>query len=406
MIHRKSVSLLMAALVAINATAITSFAIEDSNGMSSDTVNSVEKPDTPSNDNNANETTSDSKLTFDIDSDATPGTDISNSEDSKEGVEPPPGNSSGDINEPATGPDESQTEEPSEPIQGSGQDQDTPPSQGGDPDSSEKTPETPDEKDEGKNKNPSSSEDTDTPAPPADNTDKPSEPNPEQPEKPEGPSVSPDPDPAPIEPAPNPVPEPEPEAPEPVTPEEQPDTTITVEENKELPELLQPVEADENGDIQVEDQALVDFIFPSKIGDTELHCISETAFVGCPYFHSVTIPKEITEIGKDAFAECDGLEYIILAGRSNTDDMILGENWNGTAEIIFGLIEVSADTDHDTTEEKGPQEDTNSEADLTNDDNTESSSSATGDNSADENALPKPKEEVDLPPEPENTSTE
>lgn len=397
MFYRRTMSLLLAALVAANATVITSFAIEGDNGTSPGTTAGIETPNTTSNDTN-----SDSNSGLSVDPNAQTGTDIEDESTSEEEGSSVGANSSNDNGDSSANPDRSQTEEPAVPSQDAGRE----PEPGAD--SSESNPgDKEDEEDE--TKDPPSSGDADKPeTPPSENPDNSSENTPSQPETPEDPSETPSTDPEEPDSVPTPKPE-EPQEPEPTVPEPSVDSSPTVEENTELPELALPAEVDENGEMQVEELSPVDFIFPSKVGDTNLHCIRNEAFKGCPYFHSVTIPKEITEIGEDAFAKCTGLEYIILEGRSNIDDMTLGNNWNGSAKIIFGLVEVSANTDSDTVEDDNSQEVTNPETDPSNDDDEENTSADTENDSAADNALDEnisSKDEVDLPPEPENDSTD
>lgn len=159
----------------------------------------------------------------------------------------------------------------------------------------------------------------------------------------------------------------------------------------------------------------VDFNFPSKVGDTELHSISDEAFKGCQYFHSVSIPREITEIGKDAFADCEGLEYIILEGRTNTDDMTLGENWNGSAQIVYELVEVEKTVDvpvDNDTADKDPSENVDTSKGSTDlpDSSSENTDSNDEDNSSEknnsENSNTSTDEEVALPPEQEDPTAQ
>ena len=121
----------------------------------------------------------------------------------------------------------------------------------------------------------------------------------------------------------------------------------------ELP-LGNLVSADENGNITLPDGLTAfDFYFPVFINDTLITTIADGAFQGCPYFNSVTIPTSITEIGANAFADCPSLSYIILEDRVDTEDILLGANWCGTAQVIFGVIEEIKDKDgvYDITED-------------------------------------------------------
>ena len=210
----------------------------------------------------------------------------------------------------------------------------------------------------------------------------------------------------------------QPQEPEPPTVDvpDLPTTTVTTtEKNEDIPDRPTQVEADENGDVPVDEHTLVDFNFPSKVGDTELHSISDEAFKGCQYFHSVSIPREITEIGKDAFADCEGLEYIILEGRTNTDDMTLGENWNGSAQIVYELVEVEKTVDvpvDNDTADKDPSENVDTSKGSTDlpDSSSENTDSNDEDNSSEknnsENSNTSTDEEVALPPEQEDLTAQ
>lgn len=105
-------------------------------------------------------------------------------------------------------------------------------------------------------------------------------------------------------------------------------------------ELDNPIEADEDGTVAVFAGNPIDFIFPSEIQGQPVTIIGASAFKGCAYFKTITIPACIEEIGEDAFADCSNLEKIILLGRADTEDMTLGENWSGDAEVIYGLTSV------------------------------------------------------------------
>ena len=115
---------------------------------------------------------------------------------------------------------------------------------------------------------------------------------------------------------------------------------VTYEQNPDLPVIGKYTTADAEGNIEIPESGRIDFRFPAKVGDTELNSISASAFKGCQYFHTVTIPDNITSIGDEAFAECENLQYIIIEGRADAEDMSLGYNWSGTAEVIFELVAV------------------------------------------------------------------
>ena len=117
------------------------------------------------------------------------------------------------------------------------------------------------------------------------------------------------------------------------------------------------VEAEEDGTIYLpEDGSKIDLLLPTSLNGDALYRISDGAFQGMEYFHSVWIPDCITEIGANAFADCSGLEYIILLGRSDSEGMTLGENWSGDAEVIYELVKVEpVPTEPEETEPTEPE---------------------------------------------------
>ena len=127
---------------------------------------------------------------------------------------------------------------------------------------------------------------------------------------------------------------------EPVVAPVEEEPTIVYEQNPDLPVIGKYTTADAEGNITIPESGQIDFRFPATVGDTELNSISASAFKGCQYFRTVTIPENITSIGDEAFAECENLQYIILEGRADAEDMSLGYNWSGDAEVIFELVAV------------------------------------------------------------------
>jgi hypothetical protein len=113
-----------------------------------------------------------------------------------------------------------------------------------------------------------------------------------------------------------------------------------VMENPQVDEVVEdPVSPDSDGTLLLEDdEALLDFIFPETIQGEPVQAIGAGAFQGCALFRTVTIPACVTEIGADAFADCPNLQTIILADRTDAEGMILGENWSGGADVLFGLV--------------------------------------------------------------------
>ena len=104
-------------------------------------------------------------------------------------------------------------------------------------------------------------------------------------------------------------------------------------------DFTQPANIDNNGCITIPDAGiLVDLIIPSEINGHAVTNLTANAFRGMSYFNTVRIPASITKIGADAFADCDGLKYIILQDRTSSDDMTLGQNWSGNAQVVFEKI--------------------------------------------------------------------
>lgn len=106
--------------------------------------------------------------------------------------------------------------------------------------------------------------------------------------------------------------------------------------------LENPCEVDEDGNVALEEGALIDLILPKVLGGQELTSISAKSFAGCPYIRSVVVPETILEIGEGAFADCEFLETIYVIGHSE-EDLTLGSNWNGNAEVVFVVDEVEED---------------------------------------------------------------
>lgn len=118
-----------------------------------------------------------------------------------------------------------------------------------------------------------------------------------------------------------------------------------IELGLDVPQMM-----DEKGSIPIpQDGALLNILIPEKIGETVLFAIGPNAFDGITCLRSITIPSTFTEIGEGAFANCSGLEYIVLQDRFDLEGLTLGENWNGNATVIFGLVQETASTE--STEE-------------------------------------------------------
>lgn len=103
--------------------------------------------------------------------------------------------------------------------------------------------------------------------------------------------------------------------------------------------LDNPVSLDAAGSITVQEGELLDIRVPEYLGEEMIHTIGEGAFAGKDCLHSVTIPASVTTINANAFADCPNLAYIVLEGRADGEGLIVGENWNGNAEVIYGLVE-------------------------------------------------------------------
>lgn len=106
--------------------------------------------------------------------------------------------------------------------------------------------------------------------------------------------------------------------------------------------LENPCEVDEDGNVALEEDTLIDLILPKVLGGQELTSISAKSFAGCPYIRSVVVPETILEIGEGAFADCEFLETIYVIGHSE-EDLTLGSNWSGDAEVVFVVNEVEED---------------------------------------------------------------
>lgn len=103
--------------------------------------------------------------------------------------------------------------------------------------------------------------------------------------------------------------------------------------------LENPCEVDENGNVMLEDGKLIDLILPKAMSGEALTSIAAKSFAGCPYIRSVVVPETILEIGEDAFADCEFLETVYVIGHSE-EDMTLGANWNGSAEVVYVYDEI------------------------------------------------------------------
>lgn len=166
--------------------------------------------------------------------------------------------------------------------------------------------------------------------------------------------------------------------------------------------LENPCEVDENGNVALEEDALIDLILPKALGGQELTSISAKSFAGCPYIRSVVVPETILEIGESAFADCEFLETIYVIGH-NEDDLTLGANWNGGAEVVYVVDEVeekeetpaegaAATTEEqnaeDSNKEDAPAESQPSDADNVNDADSSEPATSTKENAGTEEKAP------------------
>lgn len=116
---------------------------------------------------------------------------------------------------------------------------------------------------------------------------------------------------------------------------------------------------DSNGSIAIpEDGTLLDICLPESLGEDTLNIIAPGAFSGTSCLRSITLPSSIMEIGQNAFADCPHLEYIVLQDRFNLEGLTLGENWNGNATVIFGLVQETSSTEstEETVEPSDPKQ--------------------------------------------------
>lgn len=148
------------------------------------------------------------------------------------------------------------------------------------------------------------------------------------------------------------------------TEEASPDSSAAVEvmvkrvapENAiELLGLENPCEVDENGNVALEEGKLIDLILPKVLNEQEQTSISAKSFAGCPYIRSVVIPETILEIGEGAFAGCEFLKTVYVIGHSE-EDMTLGANWNGGAEVVYVYDEIQVEEETPAAEEQKVEE--------------------------------------------------
>lgn len=147
------------------------------------------------------------------------------------------------------------------------------------------------------------------------------------------------------------------------------DAAPTVVYEEVTPQLEHAAEVNEDEQVIIPEDTLIDLILPDTLNSETITRIGEGCFQGCEVIRSVTIPATVTEIGADAFADCPYLEVIYFADRADAENLTLGENWNGDAEVEFLLVAVEEDeqqseTDPDAepaapSEEEAPVDDPN-----------------------------------------------
>lgn len=99
-------------------------------------------------------------------------------------------------------------------------------------------------------------------------------------------------------------------------------------------ELENPLVMSDDGTVEFGEDELFDLILPATLNGEDFTTIPAECFRGCQYVRSVVLPKNVIEVGDNAFADCEFLETIYIIGHDDSD-MILGENWNGDANVIF-----------------------------------------------------------------------
>ena len=99
-------------------------------------------------------------------------------------------------------------------------------------------------------------------------------------------------------------------------------------------ELENPLVMSDDGTVEFGEDELFDLILPTTLNCEDFTSIPAECFRGCQYIRSVVLPKNVIEVGDNAFADCEFLETIYIIGHDDSD-MILGENWSGDANVIF-----------------------------------------------------------------------
>ena len=99
-------------------------------------------------------------------------------------------------------------------------------------------------------------------------------------------------------------------------------------------ELENPLVMSDDGTVEFGEDELFDLILPATLNGEDFTSIPAECFRGCQYIRSVVLPKNVIEVGDNAFADCEFLETIYIIGHDDSD-MILGKNWSGDANVIY-----------------------------------------------------------------------
>lgn len=125
-------------------------------------------------------------------------------------------------------------------------------------------------------------------------------------------------------------------------------------------ELENPLVMSDDGTVEFGEDELFDLILPATLNGEDFISIPAECFRDCQYIRSVVLPKNVIEVGDNAFADCEFLEAIYIIGHDDSD-MVLGENWSGDANVIFYPV-ITVD-EFPQVEEEPSEDDANLNAD-------------------------------------------
>lgn len=108
--------------------------------------------------------------------------------------------------------------------------------------------------------------------------------------------------------------------------------------------------------ISIKSNELIDMYLPLVLNGYEIYDIADSALRGYTFLRTIIVPSQITSIGDNAFADCKNLSLIIFEGRSNLDDLELGENWSGGTQVVFGIQEIEVKIQITDNEEQDKDE--------------------------------------------------